>query len=176
VDATREEWRPVVGFEGSYEVSSLGRVRSVARTVTRSGHPFRVAARVLKPWTMKGGYPAVTLRSDGKSWSRAVHALVLQSFVSPRPDGMDACHEDGDPLNNVVTNLRWDTRSGNMQDALRHGTHNHASKTHCKWGHEFTSENTRHYTFPNGSKARFCRACKRDSNRKVSNADHLSRR
>lgn len=67
-------------------------------------------------------------------------------------------------------NLRWDTRGGNMRDAVEHGTHNHARKTHCIHGHEFTPENTRTYTFPNGVVARFCRACKRNSNLKYRKA------
>lgn len=169
MNATQEQWLPVVGFEGSYEVSNQGRVRSLARTVDRSGLPVRISGRVLKPWIQKGGYPAVTLRSDGRSFGRAVHTLVLHAFVGPRPDGMDACHQDGNPVNSSLSNLRWDTRSGNMQDALRHGTHNNASKTHCKRGHEFTPENTRYYTFRNGTVGRFCRACKRLSNRKALN-------
>lgn len=50
-----------------------------------------------------------------------VHVLVLELFVGPRPDGMEACHEDGDPNNNHVSNLRWDTPEGNWADRKRHG-------------------------------------------------------
>lgn len=162
-----EKWRPVVGFENAYEVSDQGRIRSLARTVFRSGCPVRLKEKLLNPWTQKGGYPTVSLRSGGKTTNKALHTLVLEAFVGPRPAKMEGCHNDGNPLNNTPSNLRWGTRSDNVQDALSHGTHNHARKTHCKRGHEFTSENTRIYTFPNGVTARFCRACKRYSNRKA---------
>lgn len=156
MDATHEpeEWRPIPGYEGSYEVSDRGKVRSA-----------RGAQRILKPWMQKGGYPTVQLRRNGQSKKSGVHSLVLEAFIGPRPAGMDGCHNDGDPLNNTPSNLRWGSRSDNMHDAVAHGTHNHARKTHCIHGHEFTAENTRVYTFPNGVTARFCRACKREYNR-----------
>lgn len=123
-----ERWLPVLGFEGHYEVSDLGRVRSVARTLryeqrTASGrlitktrhHP----ARVLQPGTVKSGHQLVML---GRGHPRLVHRLVLDAFVGPRPPGMEALHGDGDPANNRLRNLRWGTRSENVRDAIRHGT------------------------------------------------------
>jgi hypothetical protein len=73
---------------------------------------------------------------------------------------MECCHYDGDPANNRVGNLRWDTRSSNNLDAVRHGTHWAAKKTHCKHGHEFTPENT---GVQAGGRGRRCRTCVRQN-------------
>lgn len=54
--------------------------------------------------------------------TRYVHALVLEAFVGPCPDGMECCHNDGDATNNKLTNLRWDTPKANSEDARKHGT------------------------------------------------------
>lgn len=53
---------------------------------------------------------------------RYIHRLVLEVFVGPCPEGMVACHNDGNPRNNALSNLRWDTREANMRDRDRHGT------------------------------------------------------
>ncbi len=127
-----EVWRPVPGFE-NYEVSDLGRVRSKRRTHVRphwlTGKPIEVAAggRVLDGWVTKqsNGSPLavlVTLRRDGRSFTDRVHRLVLLAFIGPSPDGTEGCHNDGNPLNNRLSNLRWDTHEANMLDAARHGT------------------------------------------------------
>ena len=70
---------------------------------------------------MRGQYPYVVLRDGPRNWTVKVHTLVLIAFVGPRPDGLMCCHNDGDPTNNHLDNLRWDTGSANMQDMIRHG-------------------------------------------------------
>lgn len=123
-----ETWKPVVGYEGLYEVSDLGRVRSVDRIagVTRL---TQLRGKVLKPGKMKrGGYLLVALRKDGSSHSKAVHALVLEAFVGPRPPGLDCCHGDNDRTNNRLDNLRWDSRQGNVDDAVRARRHAHGDR------------------------------------------------
>lgn len=87
-----------------------------------------------------------------------VHALVLEAFIGPRPSGMVCCHNDGDPLNNSVDNLRWDTQASNILDIVKHGNHLHANKTHCKNGHPFDEANT--YVHPKNGR-RQCRACQK---------------
>lgn len=120
---TKEEWRPVVGYEGRYEVSNLGRVRSVARNVEIPATWRTVAyrrkerGRLLSPGKTRKGYGRVNL--EGKTFS--VHRLVLEAFVGPCPDGMEGCHCDGDPSNNAIDNLRWDTRRSNWEDRRKHG-------------------------------------------------------
>ncbi len=111
----REIWKPVVGFEGIYEVSNMGRVKRVAAgRATRPG-------RMLKPFD-NSGYRMVDLHDNGRRRSVLVHHLVLEAFVGPRPDGMEGCHNNGNPTDNHLENLRWDTALNNMKDKDRHGT------------------------------------------------------
>jgi hypothetical protein len=65
----------------------------------------------------------------GKGASRKVHRLVLEAFVGPCPPGMECCHNDGNPLNNRLDNLRWDTRRSNQLDRNRHGTGSRGEKS-----------------------------------------------
>jgi len=159
-----EEWRDVVGEEGRYQVSSLGRVRSLPHiaVVAMHGttHSRRYPGKTLRPWNVRG-YCWVSFWDKGKAshLKRAVHVLVLEAFISPRPIVMyDACHNDGDPSNNVVTNLRWDTRVENGRDSVRHGTNIWSKRTHCINGHEYLPGS--YYEGPNYL-GRICKACAR---------------
>ncbi|GAS98917.1 Gp51 [Mycolicibacterium canariasense] len=162
-----EEWRPVVGYEGLYEVSSEGRVRSLDRwlpyTKGAGGMRFHKGC-VISPFrSSPTNYLTVSLGKDGCKRNRRIHVLVLEAFVGPRPTpDMDGCHTNGDQDDNRPCNLRWDTKSANMQDCLLAGDHPQASKTHCKRGHEFSPENT--YINPT-SGGRQCKTCVRDARR-----------
>ena len=121
---TTEQWRAVPGYEGFYEVSDHGRVRSLDRTVvTKAGWAQRCLGKVLSPAINKLGYQHVNLSKENKQRSQNVHALVAEAFLGPRPEGYDVCHNDGNPKNNHVDNLRYDTRARNMADCVKHGTH-----------------------------------------------------
>jgi hypothetical protein len=148
-DATPERWLPVPGYS-NYRVSDQGRVWSRPRPGTVGG--------MLKPSPASAGYLAVSLSrgTPAKSTTWAMHVLVALAFLGDRPAGYEVCHNDGDPLNNRLSNLRYDTISGNRQDSVRHGTHRNTRKTHCPNNHEYTEENT--YTRP-GSNERQCRIC-----------------
>lgn len=155
-----ESWLPVVGYEGRYEVSNQGRVRSLDRERLRnigSGvETNKLKGRILRACRRRSGHYACSL-GDGKRQSvRVVHQLVLEAFVGPRPEGYEACHNNGDPSDNRVENLRWDTKSANALDSVRHGTHWQARKTHCAKGHEYTPENT----FTADSGHRHCLTCR----------------
>jgi hypothetical protein len=106
-----EEWKPIAGFEGSYEVSDRGRVRSVDRLV-RSGHNALqpVEGRLLTPFVSKDGtYLVVRLQKDGRRCSRSVARLVAETFVPRPPEGesFTVHHVDGRPDNNEARNLVW---------------------------------------------------------------------
>lgn len=118
-----ETWRPVRGFEDRYEVSDHGRVRSVDRLLKcRGDGVVRHRGRILSQ-TASNGYPRVALGVGGGDSVRArVHVLVLEAFVGPRPEGMEARHLDGDRTNNRVGNLRWSDHLTNMRDKADHGT------------------------------------------------------
>lgn len=113
-------WKNVVGFEGFYEISSEGQVRSTPR-IDKSGVPR--GGHLMKQQISKQGYLVVYLRRDGTSKLRKVAQLVLEAFVGPRPtDGHQACHGDGNKFNNALSNLRWGTPSENNMDKALHGT------------------------------------------------------
>lgn len=103
-----EEWRSVTGWDGLYEVSSMGRVRR--------------GLRILSPRVDKVRRQRVSLCRNAKAVDRFIHTLVLEAFIGKRPAGFDCCHNDGNPSNNELTNLRWDTKKANQADRVKHGT------------------------------------------------------
>src|SRR4029077_8081835 len=105
---TCEQWLPVAGYEAFYQVSNLGRVRSVG---TGRG---RRTWKILRQWRSGHGYMVVDLQIDSKRKSRLVHCLVADSFIGPKPEKHDVDHIDGDRTNNMRLNLRYLTRSGNI--------------------------------------------------------------
>ena len=109
-----EEWLPVTGYEGIYEVSSFGRVQSLDREDCKGR---RLKGRVLSPGT-SGGYPFVQLSDNGEKWVVRVHTLVADAFLGERPEGYEVNHIDGDFMNNAVSNLRYMTH----RDVIRHAT------------------------------------------------------
>lgn len=118
-----EVWRPVVGFEGLYEVSDAGRVRSldrsyVQRAATGTAHVHRRRGQMLKPGGCASGHLSVALGRKGGS--RMVHRLVLEAFVGPRPAKHEARHKNGRPDDNRLINLEWATRGRNIQDKKWH--------------------------------------------------------
>lgn len=139
----KEVWKPVPGWDGEYEVSSQGRVRSIDRQIIRSdGVIQRVKGKMLVPTKKKRtGHHWIRLMKNSAGEPRYVHRLVLEAFVGPCPDGMVGCHEDDDPDNNHLENLRWDTISQNNYDMVRNGNHNFASRDACKRGHPLSGEN-----------------------------------
>ena len=158
---TGEHWKPVNGYEGIYEVSSHGRVRSLDRVVTRSdGKVYRYKGKVLSEGLSKrGGYRLVSLWDQGKGQTRHVHSLVAEAFIGTRPEGTEVCHNDGNPANNHLDNLRYGTPSENKLDQVLHGTHYNTAKTHCPRGHELFAENITRSAAKLGR--RNCLACDR---------------
>lgn len=158
-----ERWLPVVGYEGLYEVSDLGRVKSLARVTVRDRRgAFPVPERILKQSRSKTGHLRVHLYKDKQRKERGVHQLVASAYVPGRAPGLEVCHNDGDPAHNLPANLRWDTHSSNLLDAVAHGRNAMANKTRCVHGHEFTDESTG----TDKSGYRYCRTCRREQQRK----------
>lgn len=148
---TQEVWKPVVGYEGYYDVSDQGRVRSMPRPKTRGGI---LAQKIGK----RGGYPVVSLVKLGRQRTVAVHKLLTETFLGSRPAGAEVRHLDGNPLNCKLINLAYGSKSENMWDSVNHGTHKNASKTHCPQGHEYAAENV--IRIPSRPNARYCRECR----------------
>lgn len=106
---TKERWKDVPGWEGLYQVSDQGRVRRVK------------TGRILRTPLNGTGYPSANLYLRGRRCGVVVHRLLLLAFVGPCPEGKEACHNNGRKDDNRLANLRWDTRSANMLDAVDHG-------------------------------------------------------
>lgn len=113
-----EEWRPITGSEGRYEVSSLGRVKRLFGG--RSFSPGLVKT-FRNRFRNKLMHVCVRLRINGKKSKKCVHHLVLEAFVGPRPAGLQGLHKDDDHTNNSLTNLYWGTRKDNAADSIRNG-------------------------------------------------------
>ena len=157
-----EEWRPVPGYEGIYEVSDRGRVRSLDRIVETTRFPMRVKGKILNPGQLVYGHMHVNLCCSGKTIPAYVHRLVMAAFVGPCPDGMEVCHNNGDPTDNRLTNLRYDTHRSNIMDKANHGTMfvpRAPLQEKCNRGHLIGGANTPDWAKRRG--LRQCWACKR---------------
>jgi uncharacterized protein (DUF433 family) len=111
-----EQWRSVVGYEGLYGVSSLGRVRS------ERDDRNTYFGRILSPGTNgPSGYLVVNLSRNNKQELRTVHGLVAEAFIGERPLGYEVNHRDGDKRNNADTNLEYVTSSRNKKHAAETG-------------------------------------------------------
>jgi hypothetical protein len=117
-----EAWRPVPGFEGIYEVSDHGRVRSLERTCLKGYGERIVKERILSGKPRRYGYTSYVLRKDGKSFSVHGHILVMRAFVGLPKPGQIVCHNDSDGSNNCLENLRYDTAKSNSADRIGAGT------------------------------------------------------
>lgn len=154
--ASNEAWRPVVGYEGVYAVSDHGRVARVA-----AGQGARPGIR--RQSTHPNGYRQVALSKGNRVTTKKVHRLVLEAFVGPCPDGLEGCHEDDNPSNNHLANLRWDTHQANCEERSANGKTPKSSPVSetCKSGeHRMTPENTKYEK--NGW--RICLACRAAKN------------
>lgn len=107
-----ERWKPVVGFDGVYSISDLGRLR---REVTASNSK---AGFILTPFRRPSGYCCYTVWRDGKMRTLLVHRLIAQAFIS-NPDGKPHInHRDGVRSNNAIDNLEWCTARENVRHAM----------------------------------------------------------
>lgn len=154
MDSKEEVWKDVPGYEGVYQVSDQGRVKSQRRFGTTGG--------VLTPRVKAdSGHLRVALCQNGKVKDFLIHRLVLFAFVGFPAPGLEGCHNNGDPADNRLENLRWDTSKANSADIFLHGrtTNPWAGRTHCSRGHELSSDNV--YTSPKHPTRRTCKACQK---------------
>lgn len=120
-------WKPVLGLEAFYEVSDQGEVRSFDRLImTRPGkkkaHKKLIRAKLIKPFLNADKHLYIDFCVDYEYTRLGLAQVVLRAFNGPCPEGMEACHNDGNPLNNCANNLRWDTHLNNIRDKHAHGT------------------------------------------------------
>ena len=134
-----EKWKDVIGYEGYYQVSNLGRVRSVDRIVRHSKNStMKQKGRILS-LTPRGkcNHLLATLHKDGHRWTASVHRLVLASFVGPCPEGKECLHGPAGVADNSVSNLKWGTSSENHYDMHRRDCTHNGVPVVCSDGREF---------------------------------------
>ncbi len=129
-----EQWRPVPGYEGLYEASDLGNVRSF-----HGGRGSGKRGGLLRPALTGGASPrlCVVLYKDRAKKTRLVHHLVLEAFTGLCPPGQEALHGPGGALDNRLVNLCWGTREENQADRVRDGTSNRGER---QWQAKLTAE------------------------------------
>lgn len=163
-----EEWRPVVGYEGLYEVSSHGRVRGLPR-VGLNGRALPL--RTLTPITHPKGYVHYDLRREGSSSRVLAHRVVCHAFHggAPTPDHTDVCHINEVKSDNRAENLRWGTRRENIRQYAASGRYRNQNteKTNCNHGHPLSGDNLRVWKNPRrGTTHRICKTCASENSRK----------
>lgn len=117
-----EIWKDIPGYEGQYQVSNLGRVKSLSRTVKSrnqsTNFDIQVKEHILRPGKCdKYRHQSVVLNRK----SFLVHKLVMLTFIGPAPEGKEVCHNNCDATDNRLSNLRYDTRRENVMDVYRNG-------------------------------------------------------
>lgn len=153
-----EQWRPIPGYEGRYEVSDQGRVRSLG--FYASNQTWR-AGRIRRLVPRESGHLTVKLvDANGATKTHGVHRLVLLAFVGEAPSGSHwGLHKNDVPWDNRPSNLRWGTASQNSHDAVRNGGHTQTRKCCCPLGHGPLAPNLVPSTSKHGNRG--CLACKR---------------
>lgn len=115
----KEVWKDIPQFEGLYQVSNMGNVRSIERVV-----PFGSQQRIIKPSKLRffkksNGYLSVKIYKDGRQCTMYVHRLVAMAFCNGYFDKADVNHKDGNKSNNISSNLEWCTRSENQRHSIK---------------------------------------------------------
>ena len=118
-----EDWKDINGYEGKYQVSNYGRIKSFPKFIERKTGSYFTKEKVLKCTLDNYGYPCVYLYSNGNVRHIKVHILVAKSFIE-NPNGYsDINHKDGNKTNNRIDNLEWCDRSHNIQHAYDNFLH-----------------------------------------------------
>lgn len=154
-----ERWAWIPGYEYKYKISDDGIVQNL------SGRPLK------RQRASKQGHLQVHLFKSGSVKVKYVHRLVLEAFVGPCPTGMQCRHLNGIADDNRLENLCWGTASEDNYDRVRHGTHQHSRRSHCKYGHPLDGV----YRDKQGNiKQRYCTTCYKESHnrRKRENKTH----
>lgn len=127
----KEEWRDIEGYDGFYQISDKGRVKSIKRQRVLSGRKYIVnKEKILKPYKHNGGYLKINLCKDGKVKSFFIHRLILQAF-KPTKEKLNVNHIDGNKENNNLENLEWVTQKENVRHAYESGLNKTRRKVIC---------------------------------------------
>lgn len=114
-------WKDIGGYEGAYEVSTVGMIRSKSRTILKGKNfvPSKIKGQIISPYVNSAGYMCVTLYRAGKKRNEKVHSLVAKAFIPNELNKKTVNHIDENKLNNTVENLEWMTNSENVNYGTR---------------------------------------------------------
>lgn len=133
MNTIEEIWKPVQGYEGAYEASNLGNVRSLNRVIHyQNGSTRNRKGKVLKPHIDTSGYAVVYLAVSGHQSAKFVHTLVAKCFLPNDDPTLEVNHKDGNKSNNCVENLEWCTHRENILHAFQTGLHGKPLTEHMK--------------------------------------------
>jgi hypothetical protein len=118
---TTEIWKPVIGYEGFYNVSNLGNVKRIASYRWGRSHALRMPNGNIKPVLNGHGYPIIKLHKKGILAHKILHSVVCAAFIGPKPKGFHTNHKDGNKTNNRLDNLEYCTPRENSKHAMEHG-------------------------------------------------------
>lgn len=135
-----EEWRPLMGYEGLYEVSSLGRLQSLSRVVKSRGGTRTWRGRVLSVWGTTDGYLRGSVSRESVRAIFLMHRAVALAFCPGARPWLQVNHKDGDKTNNCASNLEWVTGSQNMRHAVQTGLINFETRSDLRVGGQRAKE------------------------------------
>jgi len=129
----KEIWKAAVGLEGRYEISSIGRLRSLDRSTysKKSKITYNYKGRMIKTGLNRKGYYSVSLRKNDKSFTAIIHRLVAIAFIKNPSNKEQVNHIDGNKINNKVENLEWCTNTENIRHAFRTGLFDNRIGSRC---------------------------------------------
>ncbi len=125
IEHFNEVWKDIPGYDGMYQASSCGRIRSIDRVIEQckgnTSYIRLMKGKIIKPFKYSNGYLMVSLSKDGKIKLSTVHRLILSSFTPQTDRNLVVNHKDGNKLNNLLSNLERVTHSDNNIHAVKHG-------------------------------------------------------
>ena len=128
-----ELWKSIKGYEGLYEVSTLGRVRSIERmVVNRRNREMKIKETILKPENVYNGYERVFLCKNGKGVHKRVATLVYESFIGAIPEGLEIDHANGVRTDNRLENLRAVSHLENCRNPISRAKHLAANESRSR--------------------------------------------
>jgi len=129
-DESKEIWKDIIDYEGLYQISNLGRVKSLSRKIINSRRKGYIKERILKFALNSDGYKYICLHKNNKGYTHRIHKLVAIMFINNINNKSEVNHIDGNKQNNNVNNLEWCTRKENILHGYKNNLYKY--KGHLK--------------------------------------------